>query len=92
MYLFKYLVSGEIYIIEDLHTSFHKDYNPTNILPTYDLLITLKSGIYDKCMGISEEEFKELVRSIKNIDIVKTIGDEGVNLHTDSITSIIRKK
>lgn len=87
--MFKKLVPGGIYILEDLHTSlphFYSSYQSTPYNNSIKLLEDLKRGDVskDSQYHISEQEFYDLVDSIETIEIIR-ISDQ-------SVTSIIKKK
>lgn len=96
--LFKKLISGGIYIIEDLHTSFD-EYRETilhgkklfgleNDNRTMDFLMGLKNkNIHNKFL--SDEQYQYLLNHIESIEIIET---SKKNRHEFSITSIIKKR
>ncbi|HAX98434.1 MAG TPA: hypothetical protein DCY12_06000 [Candidatus Atribacteria bacterium] len=78
-FLFKYLKSGGIYIIEDLHTGYNPAYNKEKIITTLDLL---------DCWGASP--YVDLTKlAIKDIQIFKK--NDLKDSKKNSITSILWK-
>jgi len=69
--LFKFLRSGGVYVIEDLHTSNHKHfYDSSNETTTIELLKNLEKGEKYKSNYINEDEYQYLLENIKDIDIL----------------------
>lgn len=89
-FLFDYVKSGGIYILEDLHTSFRGYYNPKKDVTTLDVLNQLQKGSYTSpSRYISKADFDRLKKQIKSIEIFwKTPGDMSIK---NSITSVITK-
>lgn len=88
-FLFDYVKSGGIYILEDLHTSFRGYYNHKRITTTLDILTQLDKGVYNfPSRYISTDDFDRLKKDIKSIQIFwKTPEKDPKN----SITSVITK-
>lgn len=87
--MFKKLLPGGIYILEDLHTSlpgFYKDYGSNQLNNSIKLLNDLqnKKMSEDSKFYITSSEFNNLLVDIDNIEIIEN--------SSQSITSIIRKR
>ena len=68
--LFKYLRSGGVYVIEDLHTSKHKHfYDSKNETTTIELLKNLKAGKQYKSNYLTEEEYQYLLLNVESVDL-----------------------
>jgi ubiquinone/menaquinone biosynthesis C-methylase UbiE len=96
--LFKKLKSGGLYVVEDLHTSYHEYrenimYNNrlfglTNDNSTVDFLNGITNKI-NKNKYLTTEEYEYLCENIESIEIFET---SRKNNNEFSITSIIKKK
>lgn len=87
--MFKKLLPGGIYILEDLHTSlpaFYKDYGSNKYNNSIKLLNDLKNKKLseDSQYHITATEFDELLADINSIEIIEN--------SSQSITSVIRKR
>lgn len=88
-FLFDFLKSGGIYILEDLHTSFSGRFNPTKVVSTIDILEQLKNGVYTKeSPYISQADFNRLKKQINSIEIFWKTPEKSMK---NSITSVITK-
>lgn len=88
-FLFDYLAPGGVYIIEDLHTSLDKRFNPGNIISTLDILTQLTGANYTKISPhIDKKDFDRIERQIKSIQIIWVKSKKNGRA---SITSIIQK-
>jgi len=68
--LFKYLRSGGVYVIEDLHTSKHKHfYDSKNETTTVELLKNLKEGNDYTSNYLNKDEYKYLLDNISSVDL-----------------------
>lgn len=85
-YLFKFLNTGGIYVVEDLVTSFdgfaedkHKDYKkntPEDIkISTLDFLKKISEGNPEKGAFLEEEDFKYILENIKSCEIFQNIAE-----------------
>ena len=89
-FLFKYLKSGGVYIIEDLHTSnmLDRDYVTKNdSITSLDMLEKFKESGIITSNHISQEEIDYLNNNIKNVEIWTRTPDKA-----QSVTSAIFKK
>jgi hypothetical protein len=99
--LFKYLKSGGIYILEDLHTSLENYVETINYGKelfglnescdnnTIDFLKSIKSKSNIKNYYLSDDELNYLINNIESVEIIETAYRYEGN---KSITSIIKKK
>lgn len=88
-FLFDYVKRGGIYIIEDLHTSFNKYYNPEETINTIDILTQLEKGVYiSHSPYINQDDFNRLKKQIKSIEVFWKTPERNIR---NSITSVITK-
>lgn len=83
--LFKNLINGGTYVLEDLHTSHYPNYGATPTNNTLRLLMDLQNGIISENNDyyIQKNEFENLLNNIEFVKIYEN--------NPGSITSIIKK-